>query len=364
MIASSPETDSASACAPDLAAKVRFLRSPEAHHGRTDVDAIETHMSWVFLAGDRVLKMKKPVRFPMLDFSTLAARERHCRDEIRCNARLAPGVYLGLETLQWDGHALTRLAEAALPARTHTVEWLVCMRRLPADRMLHRLVAAGAVTSAAIDAVLDLLAGFYRGAPRVAVAADAYAARLCHEQAANREVLLRPQFHLERAALALDRMEDALRRHAGLLAARCREGRIVEGHGDLRPEHVCLIDPPVVIDCIEFNAELRQVDPLDEIAQLGLECALIGAPWIGPLLVAGLGARLDDRPSNDLLNLYTARRALLRARLAMAHLLDPQPRVPEKWAPLALRCLASSLHALDALEPQPRANAAASRTGP
>ena len=364
MTASSPETDSASAGPPDLAAKVRFLRSPEAHRGRTDVDAIETHMSWVFLAGDRVLKMKKPVRFPMLDFSTLAARERHCRDEIRCNARLAPGVYLGLETLQWDGIALTRLAEEALPACPRTVEWLVSMRRLPADRMLHRLVADGGVTTGAIDAVLDLLAGFYRGATRIAVTADAYAARLHREQAANREVLLRPQFHLERAALVLDRMEDALHRHAGLLAERCREGRIVEGHGDLRPEHVCVIDPPVIIDCIEFNAELRQVDPLDEIAQLGLECALIGAPWIGPLLVAGLCIRLDDRPPAGLPNLYTGRRALLRARLAMAHLLDPQPRVPERWAPLAQRCLACALDALDSLEGQSRAHAVANRTGP
>jgi len=90
---------------PDLDARLRFLQSPAAHRlhaGQArSVQTIETHMSWVFLVGDRVLKMKKAVRYPFLDFSTLAARELDCREELRLNARLAPGVYLGLLVLCW-----------------------------------------------------------------------------------------------------------------------------------------------------------------------------------------------------------------------------------------------------------------------
>jgi aminoglycoside phosphotransferase family enzyme len=125
---------------------------------------------------------------------------------------------------------------------------------------------------------------------------------------------------------------------------------VLDGHGDLRPEHVCLLAPPVVIDCLEFNAQLRQTDPFDELAYLSLECDLLGAPWIGPRLVSGCAAALGDAPAPALLQLYTAYRALVRARLCMAHLLDTHPRTPEKWPPLASRYIACALAALANLE--------------
>ena len=335
----------------DLEAKVRFLSSPAAHGGTVrPIDVIETHMSWVFLAGDRVLKLKKPVRFPFLDFSTLADREFQCREEVRLNARLAPGVYLGVRALQWHAGAFALVAPEQLPAPGRTVDWLVLMRRLPEQRMLHRMIVEGRVVDADIDALVALLGRFYRSTLTLPVATAEYVARFHREQASNREVLLRPQFQLEQAGHALDRLDRALLKHEELLHQRSALGRIVEGHGDLRPEHVCLLDPPVVIDCLEFNAQLRQVDPFDEVAYLGLECDLAGAPWIGPRLLAGLSAQLDDRPSSALIHLYTAQRALLRARLAMAHLLDPQPRSPHKWAPLAQRCVQRALVALDDLD--------------
>ncbi|HEX6361978.1 MAG TPA: hypothetical protein VFZ93_03420, partial [Albitalea sp.] len=112
---------------------------------------------------------------------------------------------------------------------------------------------------------------------------------------------------------------------------------------------VCLLEPPVVIDCIEFNASLRHVDPFDEVAFLALECDLAGAPWIGPRLVEGLAAALEERPPAPLIQLYKALRALLRARLAMAHLLDPAPRTPETWPVLAQRCVRHAVAALDEL---------------
>jgi aminoglycoside phosphotransferase family enzyme len=91
-----------------LAEKVAFLSRPEAYPGRpSPVLTRETHMSWVFLAGDRVFKLKKPVRYPFLDFSTPAAREAACREEVRLNARLAPGIYRGLMVLQWRAGALS-----------------------------------------------------------------------------------------------------------------------------------------------------------------------------------------------------------------------------------------------------------------
>jgi aminoglycoside phosphotransferase family enzyme len=338
---------------PDIEAKLHFLRTQQAYgESAAPPECIETHMSWVFLVGDQVYKLKKPVRFPFLDFSTLKARAFFCREEVRLNRRLAPGVYLGLMALQWSGGVFALVPETQLPSAGETVDWLVWMRRLPADRMLKQLIAQGQVATGDIDALVQLLGAFYRAAPVVALSPNDYLARFQYEQAANREVLLRPQFQLPDAALAIDRLDLALAQGADLLRERASHQRVLDGHGDLRPEHVCLLQPPVVIDCLEFNPQLRQVDPFDELAYLSLECNIAGAPWIGQRLTAGCAAVLDDHPGPALLQLYTAYRAMVRARLAMAHLLDPLPRTPDKWPPLAGRYIAHALAALDAMVAQ------------
>jgi aminoglycoside phosphotransferase family enzyme len=180
--------------------------------------------------------------------------------------------------------------------------------------------------------------------------AHAYHAGFVREQARNRAVLLGPQGGLPGSAEALDRLDAALRDLAPRLHERVRASQVLDGHGDLRPEHVCLERPPVVIDCLEFNAELRRVDPFDEIAFLALECEMAGAAWVGERLWEGCARALPDPAPPALRWLYTAYRALLRARLALAHLLDPSPRTPSRWVPLTLRYIGRALQALDALD--------------
>ncbi len=258
---------------PDLEQKLQFLSSP-ASYGDPDtpVDCIETHMSWVFLVGDKAFKLKKPVRHEFLDFSSVDARGFYCREEVRLNRRLAPQVYLGMLALQWHGDTFALLPAEDLPAPGRTVDWLVLMRRLPAHDMLDQRIAHANVTTDEIDALVAVLAGFYRRATRTTLAGLLQHDRFQREQALNRAVLLHAPGPVPGAVHALERLDVALARHASLLAARASAGRLVEGHGDLRMEHVCLLRPPVVIDCLEFNAELRQVDPFEEIAFLGLEC--------------------------------------------------------------------------------------------
>lgn len=344
-----PSGEPASPPSPSIADKVRFLQSAAAYPPLQQAPrSLETHMSWLFFAGAHVLKLKKPVRFPFLDFSTLAAREFYCREELRLNSRLAPGVYLGLYGLQFGAGTLALVPEQGIPAAVgQTVDWLVLMKCLPPDRVLQLQLAQGRVRPADIDALGSVLTAFYRHAPRIALTAPEYLARFQRELAADREVLLRPQFNLRGAARALARLDAALLDDAALLGERAAGGRLVDGHGDLRPEHVWLLEPPVVIDCLEFNAPLRQVDPFDELAFLALECEMAGAAWIGARLAERFMAALDDTPPPALMNLYTAHRALLRARLAMAHLLDPQPRTPDRWPALAQRHIERASLALD-----------------
>ncbi|HEY0878105.1 MAG TPA: hypothetical protein VGE10_06595 [Zeimonas sp.] len=331
--------------------KLRFLRSRAAHRcDPSKITWVETHMSWVVLAGDRVLKMKKPVRFPFLDFSTLESRERNCREELRLNRRLAPDVYLRLVAMQWHDGALRLVPEECPPAPGATVDWLVEMRRLPREHMLDRRIAENRITSEDVDALSATLAAFYRDAPRTTSTPADWLERLRREHGATERMLRMPGFASLGAAALLDRLSTALDAHATALRERVRSGRVVEGHGDLRPEHVCLLDRPIVIDCLEFDADLRQVDPIDELAFLGLECAMAGAEWIGPQLIASVSAALGEHAPPALVALYTANRAALRARLAVAHLLDDEPRTPQRWLPLGQRYLRRTAAALDALD--------------
>ena len=312
-----------------LAQKIALLARPDTHQaGETAVETVETHMSLLFFAGDVVYKLKKPVTYDFLDFGTPAARRHACREELRLNRRLADGVYLGLS-------AITREADGtlALDGRGEPVDWLVRMRRLPADRTLEAAIARGEVAADEIAALAARLCAFYAGAERSAVDADAYVAQLRREHAANCAQLAGEAGPEGDALLAeVQRFLDA---DDGLLRDRVAAGRIVDGHGDLRPEHVWLNTPPVVIDCLEFNARLRQVDPFDEVAYLGMECARLGAPWIGPRLLAALSAALGDQPPPRLLRFYVRYRACVRARLALAHLAEPSPRDPQRWPLLA-----------------------------
>lgn len=327
-----------------LEAKVGFLRQPSSYpHRPSEVTAKETHMSWVFMAGERVFKLKKPVRYPYLDFTTLEARERFCREEVRLNSRLASGIYRGVVPL-----TCSPPGGFALNGEGEVVDWLVEMQRLPAEDMLDARVKDGRVDERDVGRIADVLAAFYRSARRPSVDPDMPFQHFTDEMAANRAVLLRAEFLPDQTGIPalLDRVEAALRRARPLLRERAQAGHIVDGHGDLRPEHVCLTDPVVIFDCLEFSPALRLVDPFDEVTFLGMECTRLGASWIGAALVPRIAQLMGETVPQALMPVYDALHALLRARLSLAHLLDPVPREPQKWAPLTRQYLRLAEQAL------------------
>ena len=298
------------------------------HH----VDVIETHMAWVFLAGELVFKMKKPVRYEFLDFTTLSAREFTCREELRLNCRLAPDIYHDVVPLREDQvGALTFAGDGPI------VEWLVKMKRLPADRMLDYAIEHGTAREADVVGFAEKLAAFYRAAPPVAQSIEQVCQRFAAEHERNAVLLSDVRFELDHVmtGIMLAGMTKALSTARPLLSLRVEAGAFLEGHGDLRPEHVCLIAPAVAIDCLEFNRDMRLVDPFDEIAFLDLECERLGAPWVGQKVFNICQRELSSRLPDGLFAFYRSARALLRARLALAHLIEPNPRMPAKWEPRA-----------------------------
>ena len=317
---------------PTLDAKVSFLSRPDTYRPIPgEVIRRETHMSWVFLAGDRVYKLKKPVRFPYLDFSTIARREAACRAELRLNHRLAPDIYLDVLPLMDTGNGLS------IGGTGTTVDWLVFMKRLDERNMLEHMIGARRVGIRQLDDLVTTLAQFYRSATPVFLSPSIHLADWQRSLAYNRRVLLDPRLGIP--AGLVHRIDQAqrrfLERRGDLIAARVRRRRIVEGHGDLRPEHIWLDDKVRIIDCLEFNLRLRTVDPFDEIACLSLECERLGAGWVGDYLQSRMKRMLRDGPVEELFTFYRCHRAMLRARLAIAHLLEEHPRTPEKWPRLA-----------------------------
>jgi aminoglycoside phosphotransferase family enzyme len=334
-----------------LHAKIEAMRRPETYSERpTRIEAIETHMAWVFLTDRHAYKLKKPVRYPYLDFATLEARYRDSEDEVRLNRRLAADVYLGIEPLVLS-HERLRVGGEGEP-----VEWLVKMRRLPRGRMLDRAIETGRVEVAQAKRLGRLLTRFYRQAARVKMGPETYRGRIASDIEANRDELLRPSYGLpansiRRIAATLLR---TLRSHPEWFDERVARELIVEAHGDLRPEHICLLSPPVIIDCLEFNRDFRLLDPADELAFLALECERLGAPWVGRVVLDVYAGMNSDRPPTHLLAFFKAHRATLRAKIAALHLRDAEVAEPEKWVERANEYLRLAEGYAARLEPRRR----------
>jgi len=304
------------------------------------VEAIQTHCAWVFFTDAHAYKLKKPMRLDRMDNRCLSSRYRNCLEELRLNRRLAPDVYLDVIALRVGPTGRLSLVDDGVP-----VEWLVKMRRLPSELLLDRALAIGTVSPAAVHSVGELLADFYLGQPAVPMTGEDYCRRIEREVDANgralsgRELALPPP--IVTAAIAHQR--ECLRNQSQVLKRRADSGRIIEAHGDLKPEHVYLGVPPCVIDCLEFDRDLRILDPLEELAYFSLECERLGAAWIGQQILDVYLAKRGDALDTALFDFYVSRRASRRALTAAWHLRDRSVRDLKDWRSLALAYLSRTI---------------------
>lgn len=293
------------------------------------VQVIETHFAWVFLTAAKAYKLKKPMRQTSMDYRSLAARERGCRNEVRLNRRLAPRIYLRVVPIVNTGTgalALGRRGDLLAARRAAVRDWLIEMRRLPAEGMLDRAIARRRVSRSDLDRLLHKLARFFRRAQSRPMSDRAYRARLRGQIEENARELGAPDLGLSRA-----RIEPVIRSQLALLGAGTellagRGARLIDGHGDLRPEHVYIgrATDVCVIDCLEFDPNLRRLDPAEEVAFLALECERLGARAIAWELIERYRARTSDPATDALVHFYMSRRAATRAKIAAWHLRDEQ----------------------------------------
>jgi aminoglycoside phosphotransferase family enzyme/predicted kinase len=297
----------------ESAAVVDMLSRTDSYASRPrSVKKIETHISWVFLTDRHVYKLKKPVKYDFLDYSSVSLRHEACLNEMRLNRRLAPDVYLGVLPITRTPRGAVQLNGWGEP-----IDWVVKMRRLPDSRSLESLIVRGQLTMSQVDQLGRRLIDFYQSLPPITASVASYRSEIESHVWANRRELLREEHRMTVAVVQ--------RVHTGqlrmlllapeLLDARVCDGRIIDGHGDLRPEHVYLLPAPTIIDCVEFNDRFRRLDVLDELGFLAMECDRLGTPWVGRRLIQLYFDASQDLPAAALLDFYKSYRACVRAKV-------------------------------------------------
>jgi uncharacterized protein len=310
--------------------KLAFLRRENSYHESTGgaVEVIQTHFAWIFLTATHAYKMKKPERH-VWDYRSLAVRKRGCQTELRLNRRLAPSVYLDVVplTCNQDG-------ELHLGPGGQVVDWLIKMRRLSAACALDvSFRSTGCVSAHEQGGVIALLSRFYGNADSRQMTREGYLRSVRARIARNERDLIAPDLRVNRLWVEqIARFQrQYVRDNSRLLGTRAC--RLVEGHGDLRPEHIFLDGPggvPCVIDSLEFDARLRRLDPAEELAFLMLECKRLGAHDFAEQLGTGVLQSLNDAVPHPLLLFYMSCQALNRAKVAAWHLRDRRSAQPAR----------------------------------
>ncbi len=303
------------------------MRRPEFYpDSPTQVDFKQTHMSWVFLAGGEVYKVKKPVKYAFADAATLKSRYFLCRAEVRLNRRLALGTYLGVVPIVERGNHL----ELGTDAEVHNPnvrEYAVRMLRLPHDRMLDHLLRIGKVSAHAIDKIAHRLATFHRAASIKESSRYGSAAAIRGMVLANLDES-RAAIEATVGDRGFDPIHDYLSgfisAHSELLDARARQGRVSEGHGDLRCEHVCMTEEIDIFDCVEFDERLRYGDVASDLAFLAMDLDAFGAPHLGDELIRAYSKETDDGALATLASFYKCHRACIRGKVDYLKSLDPE----------------------------------------
>jgi aminoglycoside phosphotransferase family enzyme/predicted kinase len=259
----------------------------------------------VLLFGDRVVKWKKPLDLGFVDWTGVGQREHACREEVRLNRRFAPDVYRDVLAVSDSSGAVC--------------EWLVVMDRMPAEKRLSTMISEGRLVDDDLRAVAHLLATHHASARRSdRIAANGEPEALLARWMSNLEALRQHQV-VDAATLGgiNDLAGSYIAGRRPLLQQRVADGHIRDGHGDLLAEDIfCLSDGPRVLDCLEFDDDLRAVDGVDDAAVLAMDLERLGAPELGREFVNRFVEFAGDPCPPSLIHHYIAYRAVMRAKIA------------------------------------------------
>lgn len=297
----------------DLLRPDRYSPPPE------NITLIQTHISWVIIADQLVYKIKKPVNFGFIDYSSLEKRHYFCQEEVRLNRRLSREIYLGVVPIMKRGDGFFFAGSGQL------VEYAVAMKRLPESRMMHNLLARRELQPSHLERLAQMLADFYR---RAAVIDDGSFGTLETVSFNIRENFEQTEKYLGRTLSEVDFQrimafsEQFIRDHGDLFARRVAAGMIKECHGDLHMEHVCFVDDHIdIYDCIEFNKRFRLIDIAADVAFLAMDLDYHNRYDLAAFFLRRFAAHFSDQEGKSLLPFYKCYRAYVRGKVS-SFLLD------------------------------------------
>lgn len=284
---------------------------------------IETHISWVLLTDKRVYKIRKPIRYAFLDFSTLEQRRLDCDKEVRLNRRTSPQIYLGVVPVRLGSDGV-RLGVGPGEVIDHAVE----MVRMPAERQMNLLVRERNVDETDMRQLARYLATFHTAAPTVDTPVSAHGLWLDVADVLKVEPLTEELLGKEAAYQLRERVRQAnvrLHRLNDRIQYRHQNGWTRDVHGDLHTRNIFLLPEPVLFDCLEFNDHLRQIDLLNEIAFLGMDLGALGRTDLWEAFLAAYLEELpviEDDQDRELLRFYMGYRANIRFKVAMLRVMQ------------------------------------------
>ncbi len=288
-----------------------------------NITLAQTHISNVFIGDEFVYKIKKPVNFGFLDFSTLEKRNYYCNQEVELNSRFSKDVYLGVFPVTFDG------AKYAINGEGEVVDYAVKMRRLSDEDLLKTRFRKGIVTSEDIKRIGEAIADFHKKSTRSKEIDEfgkldtvKFNTDENFQQTAEfvGDSISQEQYHELK-----NWTDNFYKEHKELFAQRIKDGKIRDCHGDLHMEHICLTDPIIIFDCIEFNERFRYSDVVSDIAFLLMDLEFNGGEKLSEQLckvyLTRVGER-DDDLIHHLINFYKVYRAYVRGKITSFILKD------------------------------------------
>jgi len=284
-----------------------------------DVSLVQTHVSFVFLSGDFVYKMKKAVNFGFLDFTTLEKRKYYCEKEVELNRRLCGDMYIGVVTIN-------RSNIIKVKGEGEVVEYLVKMRRIPENHMMAKLLDRGEVNEELIDKMADIIARFHSKAEtnkRISSfgSIDVIKSNWKENFEQTHEFINRTISSREFKQLR-DKTKSFMAQHKQLFNQRVRNKRIRDCHGDIHTSNIFISDRIYIFDAIEFNERFRYSDVAADLAFLAMDLDFKGKSELSTLLVDRYKRYSGDRMFSELLPFYKCYRAYVRGKVTSFMLKD------------------------------------------
>jgi aminoglycoside phosphotransferase family enzyme/predicted kinase len=293
---------------------IAALRRAQAYpHPVDTIELIETHLSWVLLTGEHAYKLKKPVRFDFVDFSTLARREYFCREELRCNQAFAPELYIDVQPV------VESAAGIQINGEGKTIDWAVHMIQFEQSRQADRLLESGALTRTHLQRFGASLARLHKQLPRSPPDTD-HTRALLDNFDTMRDLASTHPFENTLAELEAHTRSD-IDDAAALLEARLAAGFVRECHGDLHLSNMVMTASGLrAFDCLEFDAGLRNIDVWCDCAFLLMDCAVRDRGDLGYAFIDGYLSSSGDYEGLLLLPMYARYRSMVRAKVAALRL--------------------------------------------